>query len=327
MDNPEETLTPAATGAESTRQSGQAQFDCTTSVDPTAAFREAMAEAGIVPDRSIQPTGELARFHIEGDKPGSHNGWAVLHADGVPSGAFGSWKEGVTHTWSAKARQDLTEAERARQRERIRQAKAERDRQRRESQGQAAIRAWEKWDKARPADPGHPYLRAKRIPPLRARQKGDALVLPVIDFDRQLTSLQFIGGGGNKLLLANGRKSGCFIPVAKPKNPARVLICEGWSTGATLAESNPADVVLAAVDAGNLKPVATGARNQWPDSEILVCGDDDRRTPGNPGATKAREAAIAAGALMAFPQWPDDAPDTLTDFNDLARWLREGGYE
>jgi putative DNA primase/helicase len=45
----------------------------------------------------------------------------------------------------------------------------------------------------------------------------------------------------------------------------------------------------------------------------------------NPGATKAKAAAIASGALLALPQWPEDAPEHLTDFNDLAVWLARGG--
>ena len=33
----------------------------------------------------------------------------------------------------------------------------------------------------------------------------------------------------------------------------------------------------------------------------------------------------ASGALLALPQWPEDAPEHLTDFNDLAVWLAGGG--
>ena len=67
------------------------------------------------------------------------------------------------------------------------------------------------------------------------------------------------------------------------------------------------------------------ARRRWPATEMVIAGDDDRRTPGNPGATRAKAAAIASDALLALPQWPADAPESLTDFNDLARWLAGGG--
>lgn len=95
-------------------------------------------------------------------------------------------------------------------------------------------------------------------------------------------------------------------------------------TGCTLAEAEPAATVLAAIDAGNLNYVALAVRHRWPTAKLVIAGDDDRLTAGNPGATKARAAAIAVGALLAFPQWPKGAPNRLTDFNDLVMWLAGG---
>jgi len=103
-----------------------------------------------------------------------------------------------------------------------------------------------------------------------------------------------------------------------------IIICEGWATGCTLAEDSPAALVLVAIDAGNLKPVALATRRRWPYAELVIAGDDDRLTAGNPGATKVKAAAIASNALLALPQWSEDAPEHLTDFNDLAVW-RAGG--
>ncbi len=58
-------------------------------------FRAAMTSKGIINDGVIIADGKLHRFHIEGDKPKNKNGWFVLYPDGLPSGAFGSWKSGV----------------------------------------------------------------------------------------------------------------------------------------------------------------------------------------------------------------------------------------
>ncbi|WP_425497680.1 AAA family ATPase [Paraburkholderia ultramafica] len=41
-------------------------------------------------------------------------------------------------------------------------------------------------------------------------------------------------------------------------------------------------------------------------------------TAGNPGLTKAREAAHAVGGLLAIPGFGSGRPDGATDFNDLA---------
>jgi len=125
-----------------------------------------------------------------------------------------------------------------------------------------------------------------------------------MDLTGRLTNLQFIVTDGRKRLLSGGRKRGCFIPVAGDmENPARVIICEGWATGCTLTEDEPAVLVLAAIDAGNLGPVALAVCRHWPSAGLVIAGDDDRLTAGNPGATKAKAAAIASGALLALPQW------------------------
>lgn len=105
-----------------------------------------------------------------------------------------------------------------------------------------------------------------------------------------------------------------------------MLICEGWATGRTLAEKMPNCLVLAAIDAGNLAAVAKATRQAWPTLEVVICGDDDRQTKGNPGKTAARAAADAANCRFALPKFPHDAPQHLSDFNDLASWQR-GPYE
>ena len=101
----------------------------------------------------------------------------------------------------------------------------------------------------------------------------------------------------------------------------RIIICEGWATGCTLAKNEPGTSVIAAIDPGNLEIVAVTLRHLSPTAEIVIAGDDDRLTTGNPGLTKARAAAIAANALLSVPDWPADAPKSLTDFNDLVNWL------
>ena len=74
------------------------------------------------------------------------------------------------------------------------------------------------------------------------------------------------------------------------------------------------------MNASNLKPVALALRAKYPSAQLIIAGDDDRQTEGNPGRKSAIEAAQAAGALLTFPEWPTDAPLALSDFNDLQQW-------
>ncbi|WP_175452431.1 toprim domain-containing protein [Thiohalomonas denitrificans] len=192
------------------------------------------------------------------------------------------------------------------------------EKERREKQAQAARRAVALWNDSLPATNLHPYLMRKGITAGIARIYKSALVLPVTDTRKRIISLQFIREDGSKRLLPGGRKKGGFIPVAGDLSMGQVIICEGWATGRTLAGDNPDALVLAAIDAGNLKRVALAICSCSPQAEIIIAGDDDRQTRGNPGVQKAMEAAHAIGGKAIFPSWPPNAPDDLTDFNDLA---------
>ena len=280
----------------------------------TSQFVSAMRAVEVAPSNGtpIFADGILHRFRVEGDKPGRRNGWYVLHSDGVPSGCFGSWKSGVTRRWCSKRKSQMTAAERRALRQRAATAAAKRAEIEAQRHKDASVRATKLLRQSHPADPAHPYLVAKRIRPHSARQRGDLLVLRIVDFKRRTLSVQFIGPGGRKRLLKGARKAGGFIVVAgRMPSASRILIAEGFATGATLAQAESDAFVLAAVDAGNLHAVAVGARRQWPTIEIVVCADAD-----DVGRAKARAAAIAAGAKLAVPEFPSGAPGS--DFNDLA---------
>jgi len=287
-------------------------------------FLEAIRSAGLEPPRALEP-GRIQRFPGIGKRPGNRAGWCILFEDGQ-AGCFGDWSSGIEGTWRADRARPFSPKERAALAKRAREARRTAIQARRARQLEAADRAARIWRSAVPASAGHSYLVRKKVRPHGARAHGAALCLPVTDFYGNLHSLQFISATGGKRLLSGGRKAGCFIPVSHGSSELeRAIICEGWATGCTLAEDDRDALVLAAIDAGNLHDVAVAARHRWRSAELVIAGDDDRMTPGNPGATKAQQAAIAADALLALPQWPYGAPEHLSDFNDLALWLAGGG--
>ena len=294
------------------------------------SIRAALLEAGIEPANlegllSCLPDaeGKPVRFGTA-SKPRSKNGWLIAYHDrGLPVVVIaGDWATGAEMKWIAGNPDTMTPAEQRALKRRMAEAKRSREKEQARQWEARAAAAVRRWHSSHPADSQHPYLKGKGIQAHRARQQGRELALLLTDFSGKAWSLQTIDEAGDKRLMAGGKKAGNFIVVDGPGYPASVLICEGWGTGCTLAEIDPAALVLAAVDCGNLKAVATGARNRWPDADLIVCGDDDRQTPGNPGATAARAAALAAGARFALPEWPPAAPLHLSDFNDLAEWQR-----
>lgn len=286
-------------------------------------FLETMRRHGMTPPAHIEP-GRLYRFPGANKRDGNTASWAKLFPDGR-GGVYGDWSTGLHGFWQERSGQQLTGADRAAFKRQLAIARREEAAEREATHGQAAARALSIWRSANPAPADHQYLALKRIQPHCARIKCNRLILPVVDISTdRLMSIQYIDEDGGKMLLKGGRKRGCAIPTDWIEAPSRIIIAEGFATAATLAESYPDSLMLAAIDAGNLEPVALAVRRRWPAIEIVVAGDDDRSAKTNIGRIRANAAALAAGALVAFPEWPPDAPPHLSDFNDLAVWMAGG---
>ncbi|MCD9228944.1 VapE domain-containing protein [Ralstonia pseudosolanacearum] len=320
-----------------------------THADVVGQFRDAMAEQGIVITGEIVADGRLHRYHVDGDKKGQRNAWAILHIDDKPAGAFGCnrrYGHDQKFTWTGKATKPLTAAERRVLRERVEQQKREREVAERARHEHAAAMALQLWDAAEECQQ-HPYLTRKQIQSHGLRigkwekvdeETGDvrlitkqALLIPIRDAKKQIHSLQAIFprklmGDRDKDYLTGGNKAGHFYSIGKPvefEGRIVIIICEGYATGASLHEAT-GHAVIVAFDAPNLLPVALVIRARFPAAIIIMAADNDQWTlkpVANPGVTRAREAALAIGGLLAVP--PFDASlgavgeGGPTDFNDL----------
>ncbi|MHB0765730.1 toprim domain-containing protein [Stutzerimonas sp. NM35] len=280
------------------------------------AFRDAMQATFGPLDWLPVADGTIRRFHVPGDKAGTLNGWYVLHLDGIASGAFGSWRAGACHTWSSRKPADPLEAQLVAQR--IERAREQREADQTRRHIATASYAGRVWSEAQPADADHPYLTRKRIAAHRLRQTGDVLLVPLYA-DGYLCNLQRIASDGGKRFLSGGRVKGCYSPIGTLEPGQTLYVCEGWATGATIhAETGAA--VACAMNAGNLLAVGRQLQRHYPDSPLIIAGDDDRQTEGNPGRTAATKAAAMLGCGLVLPPFPDDSPLDLSDFNDLANW-------
>ena len=179
-----------------------------------------------------------------------------------------------------------------------------------------AARAARIWTGARPAPEHYPYLVAKQAAPLALRMDArHRLVVPLQDIDGRIHSLETIAPDGAKRFLAGGAKKGHFAlvgfdpaPLAEPAGP--VLICEGWATGASLHIAT-GHTVIAAMDSGNLMPVAEALRARFSDADLVLVADNDVKPDrdGNPGVDAARKVALAIDGRLAVPENPGDAND------------------
>jgi putative DNA primase/helicase len=277
-------------------------------------FRAAIHNAGLHPPEVIEPDGKLHRFASNG-KRSDDAGWYVFHDDGIPAGAFGDWRTGASETWRADIGRRLSQQEEAAHRARIEAMRREREAEDARRKAEARETAAAIWQSALPAPDDHPYLIGKGVKAHGLRAHDGALVIPMRE-GADLHSLQFIAADGDKRFLAGGRVSGCYFPIGRPQGV--LCIAEGYATGASIHEATGYAVAVA-FNAGNLLPVARALRAKFHDLRLIVCGDDDAKTPGNPGLTAAREAAQAAGACLAIPEFGNDRPERATDFNDLHR--------
>lgn len=155
------------------------------------------------------------------------------------------------------------------------------------------------------------------------RYLDDLVVVPMVLADAGvqpvLKGVQIIRPNGEKRFTAGMEKAGCAAVLGMHVEGAPLLICEGLATAAScwLALDRRYRVVVG-FDAGNLLPVLTRLRARHPRSPFLICADDDFLTEGNPGRTKANQAARSVDNCgVTFPAFRQRGDRKLTDFNDL----------
>ncbi len=281
--------------------------------DPIQQFRDTLAGRGIIPPADLQADGVIHRCDAEG-RGGKGDASYLLYLDGIPAGGFKNWRDGLGwQNWRADVGRTLSPAEEAAHRAKVEAARRKREAEEAKRKAEARERASLKWADALPCS-NHPYLTRKGIAAHGVRLNRESLLLPLRDTDGAIHSLQFIGTDGGKKYLTGGRIRGCYFGIGKPNG--LLCIAEGFATGASIHEATGYAVAVA-FDAGNLMAVAKALRNKFPSLRLILCADDDCRTEGNPGKTKATEAAQAVGGLLALPDFGIDRPEGATDFNDL----------
>lgn len=299
---------PAQGRANPRHSSGQAQVHHSIEF----ALTEALATYGIN-GLAINVDGEIHRFDHPDKKRGNLSGWYVCPSHEIA--VYGFWHTGEQQTVTLRGEYDPAAAEQARQA--ADKARRQRQQQREQDHVRAAAQASRMWLRASLAVPAHPYLVAKGVGVQGLKAQGQVLLIPLYA-DSKLVNLQRIFVDGSKRFLKGGRITGAASLVGKIADAQTVYLCEGWATAATIHEATGSPVV-AAMNAGNLAPVARRLRAALSDGVgITIAADNDRRTPGNPGIYAARQAADTIRADLTWPRFPC-ADCKCSDFNDLAQ--------
>ena len=167
------------------------------------------------------------------------------------------------------------------------------------------------------ASPEHGYLEAKKVKPYGITERGGNLFIPFRSVKGSLTGGQRIRPDGTKWqILGTVLGESMFIFGKLDEKTKKAYLCEGWATGASVYEATGKPVICA-FTASNLKPVAQVVKRYHPKTKVVVLGDDDHSTEGNPGRKHGDAAARVFRTKPVYPVFRDYDGKNTTDWNDL----------
>ena len=294
------------------------EYNEETVIPPEIQFSQAIQDAGLHAPGGIIFNGEIHRFSADGSRS-DLSGWYVAFSDGIPAGAFGTWKEERKHQWRADIGRELTAVESMKVAERLRIAAEIRDRQREQKHQETAESCQQLWEAAEPAPEDHPYLQRKQVGAHELKLSKDGrLMLPLFTAEGELSTLQYIAESGKKLFHSGGKAGGCFWWLGDLNIGKRVYIAEGYATAASIHEVTGEPVVIA-YNAKNLIPVTASIRTMLPTKELIIVADNDE---SGTGKKCAEEAVKETGAEVLMPPETGDANDFLLSGGDLKALLQ-----
>lgn len=288
--------------------------------NPAAEFGATLAEAGFELDGLPVMDGKKHRVRTADDKKGEKTGVYAGYLDGVPAGWYQDHRiHDQPVKWVSTGQQVDAEAQ-AHLRAIAAQNRIDRENALQRQYAHNARRSGQVYNAMPVADGSQEYLvnkGVKAFPGVKADKKN-RVVIPLVNEEGEVRTLQRISANGFKSLKKNGQKTGNFFVVGgELKNGEPVLYAEGYSTAASISEATNRPVVMT-VDAGNLPKVADKLKDKYPDSLHVVLGDDDRKNAVNKGMAKAEEAATIANGVFTVPAFTAEEKErSLTDFNDL----------
>lgn len=299
--------------------------------DHITSFLDAMAKDGFRPKNgSVQADDRWHPAYYGAEKGAKATGaYTIKIVDGdFAIGCYFTRKSDTQKfNWHSRSGEAMTPEEKRLIKAQIEQAQREREIKEQKRQKRVADRLTRFYKNLPPFKGEHPYLKKKGIKShgIKLRVKGNELIVPCYGPDGKVWTIQRITTRGSKYLFKDARKKGSYFPLANAKDSFdTILLCEGFSTAASVRQATGLPVV-AAIDSGNLMPVLKSLKHKYPQSKFVICADNDEFTRDakgelwNVGILAANKAAHAVGgASMVHPVFAaNDEEKKLSDFNDL----------
>jgi len=226
---------------------------------------------------SITFDGEIHRFSTDDSKYNDDAGWyvATQYPGGVKIVNFGDFRTQVKGDYASGYGKSLTESQRLELEYQIEQARIKARAERKRYHDENAKKAEAMWMSLPDATIENGYLSRKKILPHGTRIASDGrLALPLINANGELRSLQFIPSeeGSKKQFFTGAEAKGCFWWLGDP-DAAKVFLCEGFATAASIFECTGSTVFIAFMASG-LASVAKMLRELGKVVTVVADNDD-----------------------------------------------------
>lgn len=158
----------------------------------------------------------------------------------------------------------------------------------------------------------------------RTTEYGKIAVVPLTDIHGKLLSYQLINQDGSKRFAKDLGITGLLHMLQRPINGLTIGLAESYVTAASCFEVTGMAMVTA-FSSDNLKSVGLELRTRFPQSPLIVFGDDDRHLHDNKGrlAAFAAQRELGIGCKVVIPNF-EEYPISR-EFSDWNDYIREKG--
>jgi putative DNA primase/helicase len=265
----------------------------------------------------------MMRFSAPNKPKTNKSAWLFV-GDNCEYAVIGNWITGEQFNWFANQKK-LSSDEKATLSRKIKRQHLSYLKEKSEAQASVAKMLVNMILQAKVAKFNHGYLARKKIKPFNTKSFSyfqgmhDALAVPIYGtdnvFDKKIQSLQLISPEGEKRFVKDGKVEGGYYVLQTPSDFSEITICEGFATGATIAEIYaPNSMVICSFTANNLLAVAKYFRKKYPAVKITIASDNDHLSDMNIGKIKAQQAASYIGGCISLPEFKPN--EQGSDWND-----------
>ncbi len=281
----------------------------------TMTFQEFLYDCELG-NHSIIFDGNIHRINPPENK--SPDGWYVAHQEGdFESGAAGNWRTGFKSTFSSVDKSVFTPEQKRQYAMQMKRISGQNKLNTFRRHTKAMKEVAELWCRLSTENiENHPYLLKKQVQAHNVRLNNGDLCYPIYDSAHTLWNLQTIKSNGFKLFHKGAKIQGCYHPIGLLNcTPSRVIISEGIATGLSIYQATGIATVVC-FTANNIESVSKALKRKYPNTQLIIAGDNDQFNRINIGKYKSESAAKVVQAEVALPKFKDLSTKP-TDFNDL----------